>query len=415
MMGSRSFRIRRRTGVAIMLDGEQRQETGTVRRRARMGAGHTAELLVMNWRNIMGHGRPSNPQAHVRALALVLSLFAVGISAVDAQERTFQFGLVGDTAYSRVEEQQFERVIAALNANDVAFVMHVGDFQTDPRPYNRTPERSSMPCVMDSYTRVLASLQRVRHPFILTPGDNDWTDCHYLAAEKIDPLQALARVRAMFFPPGKSLGQRTIAVESQASDPAHARFVENRRWSLGGVVFVTAHVVGSNDNLGRTPEMDAEHRERKAANLAWIKAAFAKARSDNSRGVVLMVQANPGFENYWPPTAKGRYFLPFVGRGNAPPVPGGAAFGDYVALLAEELERYDRPVAFLHGDTHLFRIDKPLYSKKTNRVFENFTRVETFGSPDMHWVRVTVDPADPGLLRFQAEIVPENVANRRGP
>jgi hypothetical protein len=128
-----------------------------------------------------------------------------------------------------------------------------------------------------------------------------------------------------------------------------------------------------------------------------------------------MVQANPGFENYWPPTAKGRYFGPFIGRANAPPVPAGAAFGDYVTLLTEKLETYDRPVAFLHGDTHLFRIDKPLYSKRTNRVFENFTRVETFGSPDMHWVRVSVDPADPGLFRFQAEIVPDNVGNRRGP
>jgi hypothetical protein len=33
----------------------------------------------------------------------------------------------------------------------------------------------------------------------------------------------------------------------------------------------------------------------------------------------------------------------------------------------------------------------------------------------MHWVRVTVDPADPGLFRFQAEIVRDNVASRRGP
>jgi len=73
------------------------------------------------------------------------------------------------------------------------------------------------------------------------------------------------------------------------------------------------------------------------------------------------------------------------------------------------LEAFDKPVAFLHGDTHLFRIDKPLYSKKTNRLFENFTRIETFGWPDTHWVRITVDPADPQLFRFKAEIVPENV------
>ena len=81
--------------------------------------------------------------------------------------------------------------------------------------------------------------------------------------------------------------------------------------------------------------------------------------------------------------------------------------------MAEELESYEKPVAFLHGDTHLHRIDKPLYSAKTSRMFENFTRVETFGNPDTHWVRVTVDPADSQLFTFKAEIISENVVNRR--
>ena len=207
---------------------------------------------------------------------------------------------------------------------------------------------------------------------------------------KIDPLERLAKVRAMFFPEGHSLGQRTIPVESQAKNSQYSKFRENLRWSINGVTFATLHIVGSNDNFGRTPEMDVEQRERKAANIAWMHATFAKAKSDGSRAVVLMTQANVGFENYWPPTAKGRYFGPFLGRSNPPPVPPNA-FDDYVIALEGELEVYDKPVAFLHGDTHLHRIDKPLYSKKTNRMFENFTRVETFGNPDTHWVRVTVN------------------------
>ena len=64
-------------------------------------------------------------------------------------------------------------------------------------------------------------------------------------------------------------------------------------------------------------------------------------------------------------------------------------------------------------DTHLFRTDKPLYSKKTNRIFESFTRVGMFAWPEMHWVHVTVDPADLQLFRFKAEILPENMVNRR--
>ena len=178
------------------------------------------------------------------------------------------------------------------------------------------------------------------------------------------------------------------------------------------MTFATLHIVGSNDNFGRTPEMDAEQVERKAANIAWIKQAFARAKADNSRGLVLLTQANPGFENHWPANPKGRYFRNFLGV-KPPNPPRETGYDDYVKVLAVELDSSDQPVAFLHGDTHLHRIDKPLYSAKTNRMFENFTRVETFGNPDTHWVRVTVDPADPQVFRFNAEIIPENVVNRR--
>jgi hypothetical protein len=341
-----------------------------------------------------------------------LSLASIGNTSAQSQDRVFQFGLIGDMPYTTVQQQEYQRVIAALNKADLAFVVHIGDFQNDPRGYYPNPAIGLLPCLDDNYKAIYDSFQSVRHPFILTPGDNDWTDCHLVKDPKIDPLERLAKVRAMFFPAGKSLGQRTIAVQSQKADPAHAKFVENLRWSIGGVTFATLHIVGSNDNFGRTPEMDAEQRERKAANIAWMRAAFAKAKSDGSRGLVFMTQANPGFENYWPSVAKGRYFSPFVPRGQ--PVPSyPAAFDDYITALAEELESYDKPVAYLHGDTHLFRIDKPLYSKKTNRLFENFTRVETFGNPDTHWVRVTVDPRDVQLFRFEAQIVPDNVINRR--
>jgi hypothetical protein len=39
---------------------------------------------------------------------------------------------------------------------------------------------------------------------------------------------------------------------------------------------------------------------------------------------------------------------------------------------------------------------------------ENFTRVETFGFPDTHWIRVSVDPNSDGVFTFEFEIVDEN-------
>ena len=346
----------------------------------------------------------------MRVIAVTIPLF-VG-SGANAQERTFDFALIGDMPYTKVQEIEYQRVLAALNAADLAFIAHIGDFQFDASPYNRNPAIASMPCVDENYKAIHDSFQSMRHPLILTPGDNDWSDCWPLEAKKVDPLELLAKVRTLFFPEGKSLGQKPIAVRNQSVDPKFAKFRENLRWSIAGVTFVTVHIVGENDNFGRTPEMDAEHLERKAANIAWLKQAFAEAKTANSRGVVILTQANPGFENFWPAAAKTRYFLRFVPRGQ--PVPTRQlAFDDYIHTLSEELETYDRPVAFLHGDTHIFRVDKPLFSKKTNRLFENFTRVETFGWPDSHWVRITVDTADPQLFRFKGEIVPANIVSRR--
>ena len=346
-----------------------------------------------------------------RAVAAAVMLMAIASSA-SAQEGAFDFALVGDMPYTKVQEIEYQRVLAALNAAEVAFVAHIGDFQFDATPYNRNPAVASMPCVDENYKAIYDSFQNIRHPFILTPGDNDWSDCWPLEARKVDPLELLSKIRTMFFPEGRSLGQKPIAVRNQSADPNFSKFRENLRWSMGGVTFATVHIVGENDNFGRTPEMDAEHLERKAANVAWLKQSFAEAKAAGSRGVVILTQANPGFETFWPASAKTRYLLRFIPRGQpAPSRP--LAFDDYVQTLSEELETYDRPVAFLHGDTHIFRVDKPLYSKKTNRLFENFTRVETFGWPDSHWVRVSVDPADPQLFRFKAEIVPGNVVNRR--
>jgi hypothetical protein len=347
----------------------------------------------------------------IRAIAAAFVLFAAAGNA-GAQERAFDFALIGDMPYTKVQEREYQRVLAALNAADLAFVAHIGDFQFDARPYNQNPASASMPCVDENYKEIYDSFQTIRHAFILTPGDNDWTDCWPLQAKKVDPLELLAKIRTMFFPVGKSLGQKPIAVRNQSADPNFSKFRENLRWTMGGVTFVTLHIVGSNDNFGRTPEMDAEHLERKAANLAWIKQTFAEARAANSRGMVILTQVNPGFENFWPLPAKTRYFIPFIPRGGQLPA-SSAVYKDYIDALAEELETFAKPVALLHGDTHLHRIDKPLYSKKTNRLFENFTRVETFGWPDSHWVRITVDPADPQLFRFKTEIVPENVVNRR--
>jgi hypothetical protein len=341
-------------------------------------------------------------------VAAIVSFAFVGIA--DAQNQKFQFAVIGDTSYSKVKEQEFVRLMAALNKESLAFIVHVGDFEADPRPYQRSPDKITMPCTDENFQRVLTTFQKSANPFILTPGDNDWTDCHHVKARKFDPMERLAKVREMFFPEGRSLGQRTIAVDSQTKDADFKQYRENLMWSFKGVTFATLHIVGSNDNMGRTPEMDAEHAERTKANIAWMKKAFAEAKAKNSIGLVLLTQANPGFETQWTPSLVGRYFRRFPEiKPPAKSAPSG--YDEILDALAAEMETYKKPTAFVHGDTHIFHVSKPLLSRKTKRFFENFTRIETFGDPDTHWVRITVDPSRPELFTIEPEIIPENKAN----
>jgi hypothetical protein len=82
------------------------------------------------------------------------------------------------------------------------------------------------------------------------------------------------------------------------------------------------------------------------------------------------------------------------------------AFPDYVEALRSFTEAFSGQVALVHGD--YFKIDKPL-NGPSGGVLANFTRVETFGARNTHWVSATINPGDPNLFEFQPRIVPANV------
>ena len=71
-------------------------------------------------------------------------------------------------------------------------------------------------------------------------------------------------------------------------------------------------------------------------------------------------------------------------------------------------EGFAGQVALVHGDSHYFKIDKPI-NLPSGGVLANFTRVETFGARQTHWVSATIDPQDPNLFEFQPRLVPANV------
>lgn len=310
------------------------------------------------------------------------------------------FALLGDVPYGASEEPKFDRVIAAINASPaVRFVVHTGDVK-----------QGSERCDDAVFAKRFAQYQRIESAFVLTPGDNDWTDCHRTNNGNYLPTERLGRFRQLFYPqPGMTTGQRPFAVATQAAQPAFREYVENVMWRFAGTTMATVHVVGSNNNLDpwnqidasdsyTTPRADrvAEFAARESAALAWIDTVFDAAEAEHSAGVMIAMQANPAFE--LAASAQQRQ-----------------GFNKVIERLGSRAQAFGKPVLLAHGDSHYFRLDKPLarpLAAGGSAMLENFTRVENFGSPSVHWVEISVDPRDPGVFQVIPRIVPGNVFAR---
>jgi hypothetical protein len=292
---------------------------------------------------------------------ILVALFLAGCATLlpytGAEDVTF--ALMGDTPYNDAEVRALDALIDDMNARDLAFVVHVGDI---------TPGRG--PCSDTWLEARRRQFQRLRHPFILLPGDNDWVDCH---RSGFDPLERLDKMRQLFHSGDESLGDRTLRLDRQSSDPRYAEYREHVRWIAGNVVFIGLNVQGSNNNLGRTPAMDQEYARRIAAVLAWLDESMALAAQRGLSGAVILAQADPDFE----------------GRTRRRP---GAADGFEAfreALRAHAL-RFGRPVLFVHGDSHFYQQDRPLGDPATGKPIANFVRVTVPGSPQVRWLRAGI-------------------------
>jgi len=344
------------------------------------------------------------------ALIMSVLIFLTG-SCVTGQKASegggvVDFALIGDMPYDGRQEKEFDNLMKDIDAADVAFVVHDGDFWWDGGAWTENAG-GLPPCSDDAFDDRLARAQRSKHPFIYVAGDNEWADCHRAKPRTYDPIERLEKLRKMYFPGDTSLGQQKMKLVRQSDGPSYPKYRENVRWTAGDVVFATLHMIGSNNNLGRTPQMDAEYEERNAANLAWMHDAFELATRSGSRAVMIIAQADPYFQNTWPTYMQERYALWAIGL-KPPTTRRTTGYDSFIAALEKETLAFGKPVVYVHGDTHIFRIDKPLVGHQSQRIIENFTRVATFGHPDTHWVRATIDPSDPNVFRFRQETVQAN-------
>lgn len=246
----------------------------------------------------------SRPVAYTLLCAAAVGLSLSGLSspAVAGDGRPvpapgsagFQMAVLGDTPYGAAQRAQFPALVDDINADpSVRLVLHAGDVKN-----------GSSTCDDERFADLAALYDTFADPFVLTPGDNEWTDCHRTAAGSYVPTERLEAVRRTCFPvPGRTTGGRPMNVDTQAADPQHSAYVENVMFERKDVVFTTLHVVGSENDLAPwlgLPEKDrplerlAEYTARLAADLDWIHATFDRAEADDAAGVLLLMQAEPG-------------------------------------------------------------------------------------------------------------------------
>jgi hypothetical protein len=346
------------------------------------------------------------PRAVMAGMLVALSAMTAAVAASESgparpaqyRDRTFTFGLWGDMPYAKKDDgPKIPALIADMNAADLAFTAFDGD----------TKDGSSV-CSDDQYTAAIDRFDRLEAPAVYVPGDNEWTDCHRLNNGGYNNLERLDHIRKVMFADPDSFGVHTMPLLHQGR-PGRP-YVENTRWTMGEAVFVGINVPGSNNNKindpngaectdksARTPADcsadNAEYAARNQADIDWVHQAFTDAKASNDRAVMVIMQADPGFD--LPETP--------VNERNDPAFNG---YTDLLNALVQETKAFSGEVVLVHGDTHFFKLDKPLVDQA--HLIPNFTRLETFGSPNVDWVKVTADPRSRNYFTFEPMVVAAN-------
>jgi len=239
----------------------------------------------------------------------------------------FAFGVLGDTPYSEAQARGLDGLIGRINAQPLAFVVHLGDIGTSART------QACSDAWLEARKRQLAKL---RAALVVLPGDNEWTDC---ARHGMDPRARLAAWRRLF-----CADAFVLAFERQ---PGHC---ENVRWRAGDMTFIGLNVPG-----GKSPDLaDA----RMAATLEWLDESLALAEARQAQRIFVFMHADPRFER--------------VGTGDA--------YARLRGVLATHADWFGGRLVLVHGDTHLYRDDAPL---------PGLRRLEPWGAPFMSWLRVS--------------------------
>ena len=303
--------------------------------------------------------------------------FGCFILATNVTASQLNFVALGDLPYGpdTTAGAKYRALINAINRTDSQFSIHVGDFKS-----------GSTACSDEQFLLQRRHFEQFRIPVVYTPGDNEWTDCHRKNNGGYDPLERLSKLRGLFFSPKTSLGASPMSLESQPlALPSFSAYVENQRWVREKILFLTVHIVGSNNNF-ETRDLKAveEFFERDRANRAWIDSGFDLAVQEGLNAVVIAFQADV-----------------FESASVEATFPRHSGFANVVGeTLLPRAKRFGRPVLLINGDTHKFRFGRPFFLN--GRSLDNVYQLVVPGDQDVRAVHIGINPLaqDPFTLRL---------------
>lgn len=132
---------------------------------------------------------------------LVLLWILTAVTSTQAIAQPITIGLFGDTSYSPRERELLPELMAEMDSEDLAFVIHDGDIKS-----------GGAVCSDETFLDILGVFKASRHPLIYVPGDNEWTDCHRRSNGSYDPLERLDKLRALFFPTTRHWGSGSCSL-----------------------------------------------------------------------------------------------------------------------------------------------------------------------------------------------------------
>lgn len=256
-----------------------------------------------------------------------------------------------------IPENDVESVISGLldniNKHSPLLIVSLGD------------TFGGQPCTNSMIDLQREIMNKLNAPVLYTPGDNEWRDCVDETMANTYNFERLSYIRKTYFSNQQTLGKISEFVENQRE----RGYPENMRLKKNNIVFISAHVIGSNNNFDPMSKQNTmEFFERDAANIDWIKESFNKY--ENASAFVVAIHANmfqqkPSNADIFEPK------LPYKNFSN---------------VLNQLSNKYKRPVLILHGGNHAFKTYKPSPKK-----YPFIDAINVFGWPDVKAIKVEVD------------------------